>query len=226
MVEQCTAGCAVNGNIPGLTYRSQSNDLFISGRNLNTSSRGARSFVVCHGRPQLQGRLRRQPARRPALGEPGAEQPDYRVNNGVPNQLTMCINNYQNDLYMRDDGYLRAGAVDAQSPHAAGRPPLRPGVELGAGAAEGPVPFLPTPISFPKTPIVDSFKDITPRVAATYDLFGNGKTALKAHVRQVSRVDAHRSDLRPRQPDLAHHPERDPRVDRRQRQLQCRTATC
>ena len=36
MVEQCTAGCAANGNIAGLIYRSQSDDLFISGLNLNS----------------------------------------------------------------------------------------------------------------------------------------------------------------------------------------------
>jgi len=45
---------------------------------------------------------------------------------------------------------------------------------------EGPVQFLPTPISFPKTEIANAFNDITPRMAATYDLFGDGKTALKA----------------------------------------------
>ena len=28
------------------------------------------------------------------------------MNNGVPNQLTMYINNFQNDLWMRNDGYF------------------------------------------------------------------------------------------------------------------------
>jgi hypothetical protein len=32
VIEQCTAGCPANGNIPGLTYRSQSVDLFSDGR--------------------------------------------------------------------------------------------------------------------------------------------------------------------------------------------------
>jgi hypothetical protein len=27
----------------------------------------------------------------------------YRFNNGVPNQLTMFVNDFQNDLWMRDD---------------------------------------------------------------------------------------------------------------------------
>ena len=33
---------------------------------------------------------------------------------------------------------------------------------------------------FDETPVVDSYNDLTPRAAVTYDLFGNGKTALKA----------------------------------------------
>jgi hypothetical protein len=44
----------------------------------------------------------------------------------------------------------------------------------------GPARFLPTPIHFDETPVVNSYHDITPRVAATYDLFGDGKTAIKA----------------------------------------------
>ena len=44
-----------------------------------------------------------------------------------------------------------------------------------------------SPISFPETKGVDSYKDITPRMGVAYDLFGNGKTALKVNVGQVPR---------------------------------------
>ncbi|HKB11876.1 MAG TPA: TonB-dependent receptor [Vicinamibacterales bacterium] len=37
----------------------------------------------------------------------------------------------------------------------------------------------PTPITIQQTPGVDAYNDITPRVAVAYDLFGDGKTALK-----------------------------------------------
>jgi len=36
-----------------------------------------------------------------------------------------------------------------------------------------------SPITLPKTASVDSYNDITPRFGAAYDLFGNGKTAIK-----------------------------------------------
>ncbi|HEY6509922.1 MAG TPA: hypothetical protein VIY56_17990, partial [Vicinamibacterales bacterium] len=42
--------------------------------------------------------------------------------------------------------------------------------------------FWAQPLVFEETPVVDSYKDITPRASVAYDLFGNGKTALKANI--------------------------------------------
>ena len=46
----------------------------------------------------------------------------------------------------------------------------------------GPGRFFPDQVIFPKTPLVDSFHDLGPRVSVVYDLFGNGRTALKGTI--------------------------------------------
>ena len=39
--------------------------------------------------------------------------------------------------------------------------------------------FNPTPVTFDRTPGVDAYNDIPPRIGVAYDLFGTGKTAIK-----------------------------------------------
>ncbi len=106
----------------------------------------------------------------------------YRFNNGVPNQLTQSISPWVNDA--------RAGwhALFAQEQWTMGRLTLQGALRFDVAKSwypeqqEGPTRFLPTPIIIPETKGVDSYKDITPRFGAAYDLFGNGRTAIKASV--------------------------------------------
>jgi len=106
----------------------------------------------------------------------------YRVNNGVPNQLTMFINQFQNDLWMRDDGFYANGQWTMSRLTLQGGLRFDRAWSYAPAQQEGPTTFLPVPLVFPETPGVDSYKDLQPRMAATYDVFGNGKTALKANV--------------------------------------------
>ena len=179
IIEQCAAGCAANGSIPGLMYRSQTTDLFSDGRNKNvtTTWRAVASYVT-GGTSMKFGYIGNQLGDiRSANRSPNDLR--YRVNNGVPNQLTEYVHEQQNDLWMRNDAFY------VQDQWTRGRLTLQGALRFDHAWSWAPVQHLESrfwqaPLDLPETPVVDSYKDITPRAAVTYDLFGNGKTALKA----------------------------------------------
>jgi hypothetical protein len=190
VIEQCAGvgvpgtagyipGCPANGNIPSLMYRSQTTDLFSDGRNKNitTSWRasvayvtGSHSVKVGYTANQL-GDLR--------SANRGTNDLRYRVNNGVPNQLTQYIHNQQNDLWMRNHGLF------VQETWTAGRLTVQAGLRYDHATSWAPEQrlesrFFATPLSWGRTPVVTGYNDLTPRVAVAYDVRGDGKTAIKA----------------------------------------------
>jgi hypothetical protein len=106
----------------------------------------------------------------------------YRFNNHVPNQFTYRLPQFQTadrtkmtafyaqDTWTRDrltlQGALRYDQVSSFSP-----------AEHNGTTVTSP--FNPQPVILPRTDGVSAYRDISPRIGVAYDVFGNGKTAVK-----------------------------------------------
>jgi hypothetical protein len=174
VAEQCASGCAANGNIPGLVYRSQDFSRAYAGSYLWRASvsyvTGSHSFKVGYQHTLMTD---------DRTWFTNDQNLTYRFDNGVPNQLTQSISPWVNDARVAWD------AVFVQDQWTHQRWTLQTALRFDRAYSwfpeqqEGPSRFLPQPIIIPETRGVDSYKDLTPRVGVTYDLFGTGRTALK-----------------------------------------------
>ena len=77
--------------------------------------------------------------------------------------------------------HLRAGHLDDEPAHAEPRRPLRPLQRRSAGAVVGGRPPGSHARDFAAIPNVPNWNDWSVRFAGAYDLFGTGKTAIKAN---------------------------------------------
>jgi hypothetical protein len=177
VTEQCAAGCLANGNIPGLVYRSQ---------DFNTNNTG--SFNWKAGASYVTG------GQSMKIGYQGTWMVDnrtwetnttelsYRVTNGVPNQLQMSLTPFINN------GNAGWHAVFFQEQWTLKRLTLQGALRYDVASSWypeqtlGPSKYFPNTVTFPKTKGVDSYQDITPRFGAAYNVFGNGRTALKMNL--------------------------------------------
>ena len=175
VAEQCASGCASNGNVPGLVYRSQDFSIAHTGSYLWRASvsfvSGAHSFKAGYQHALMTD---------DRTWFTNDHNLTYRFNNGVPNQLTQSISPWVNNTRVGWDGLF------VQDQWTRDRLTLQGAVRFDRAGSwfpaqqEGPSRFLSTPILIPETRGVDSYNDVTVRIGAAYDPFGDGKTAIRA----------------------------------------------
>jgi hypothetical protein len=116
----------------------------------------------------------------------GDQQLIYRFSNGVPNQFTYRLQQFGTA------NRTATTAIFAQDTWTRGQLTLQGAVRYDrawswspAAAINGtPVTsrFNAEPIQFERTASVDAYNDISPRGGIAYDVFGNGKTAVKFNI--------------------------------------------
>ena len=177
VAEQCASGCAANGNIPGLVYRSQDFSIAHTGSYLWKASL---SYVT--GTHNLKVGYQHTLMTDDRTWFTNSQNLTYRFDNGVPNQLTQSISPWVNDARVAWD------ALYLQEQWSRERVTVQAGVRFDLARSwfprqqEGPSRFLPEPIVIPETRGVDAYKDISPRIGAVYDVFATGKTVLKMNL--------------------------------------------
>ncbi len=129
-------------NIPGLVYRSQ--DFSVGLHGLVPAGRRSLSYVT--GSHSVKVGYQHTLMTDDRTWMTNDQNLTYRLNNGVPNQLTESISPWVNNARAAWDGALRPGPVDPRQADAAGRAALRSAVQLVPAAdRKGRRASCPTP---------------------------------------------------------------------------------
>jgi hypothetical protein len=183
VVEACTAGCANNGGIPGLAYRSTAVFPFVGAYEADSDVYSWRSSAsyVSGGRTLKVGYIGQQIVNHFATVQMNDQWLSYGFNNGSPITFIQWAGPGMQNTH------VQTHAVYAQEQWTLGRLTLSGALRYDRSSGSfpeqtvGPNPWVPTPVIIPAAEGT-KYNDFTPRAAAVYDLFGTGKTALKFNV--------------------------------------------
>ncbi|MGH9238496.1 MAG: carboxypeptidase regulatory-like domain-containing protein [Vicinamibacterales bacterium] len=176
VVEQCAQGCANNGGISNLTYRSVN---WAANVNWNTQWGATASWVT--GSHSIKAGYQGAMLYDNRFNSTNSQFLQYRVNNGIPDQLTMSISSFGVRQRVRSDAFY------AQEQWTLGRMTLQGAIRYDHAwsyfpeQTVGPVRFFPTAVTYPHQTGVEGYHDVWPRGGVAYDLFGNGKTSVKVN---------------------------------------------
>ena len=174
------------GLIPGLTYRGLGNAMqgnAAIGENTTNTYETTASATYVTGSHAFKVGFSNFWGTQSYASRDVASNTSYRFNNGVPNQITERQTVYSG-LY---GGVRSELGLYAQDKWTLKRLTLTPAVRFDyVSTGFDPVTLGPTVlvpnrnINFPETDWY-RFKDLSPRFGASYDLFGNGRTAIKGN---------------------------------------------
>ena len=167
--------------------------------------------VVRDRRAQHEGRLPGQPAGPARQTIANQTQLAYRFNQGVPNAVSYWLPDFGRRTITSLHGFF------VQDSWTRGRLTLQGALRYDRASSYAPVElngttqtsFLnPPPITIERTPGVDAYNDITPRVGVAYDVFGNGQDGDQVQLGPLPRLRGERSAVHVDQPGLHGRPQR------------------
>jgi hypothetical protein len=174
------------GFIPNLNYRSVG---WTGHSGFTNVIQGALSYVTGSHTMKFGVRYFDNDANYP-INYYNNSQLSYQFANGIPNQITEYAD--QASVQNQNQGFT---ALYAQDRWTFGRATLSGGLRFEylhdwfGQQSFGPNVFLPNQIVFPAQSGPRHQKDIQPRFGASYDVFGNGKTAVKGFVGRYVTTD-------------------------------------